>query len=211
MAALLDPVDSQVTGVGELLDQAADTQLDSGGERRCRRAVGSNGPPLGESGGGGAHEATRVEDVERAEPLADEMRSGLETGDLAHPATWEEGDALAGREPRDTLGSVARLCVLGQEHEERSTELLVEGCEEQRQGRVGDAGTRRERRRIRGEALALAELGDKGRQCGGSGGQVHDVCRERSPAGLIVGATPSAPREGGCGGTGRRGGGRTRP
>ena len=115
--------------------------------------------PLGESGGRCADEAAGREDVESACPLSDEVRRRLEARAPAHAAAGEERDAVVAEEPGRGLGDVARVGVLGREHDERAAELFVERRDDERQSGLGHARAGfRQLLEEQAEALALGEL-----------------------------------------------------
>jgi hypothetical protein len=108
------------------------------------------------------------------------VRRRVETGLPADAAARQERDALLADEPRRRLGSVARVGVLGCKQDERplrgggqaklarlvlgtasGAEFLVERHEEERQRWLGDPCRRGKRRRVRAQALALAQLTDE--------------------------------------------------
>ena len=107
---------------------------------------------------GRADEPAAGEHVERARPLAHEMRRRLEPGLPADAAARHEPDQLVAEEPRRRLGRVARVGVLRQKADERPAELLVQRREHDRQRRLGHARPRRQRVRELAEALVLDEL-----------------------------------------------------
>jgi len=144
-------------------------QLDRLGPRRRRRQQ------LRERRRGGAHEPAPGEDVERARPLADEVRRRLEPGLPADAAARQEADDGLAEEPRDRIGRVARVCVLGQEADERPAERLVQGGEHERQRGFGDPCAGRQRLDELCKALVLGELADEGVE----NGTVHDERRNR--------------------------------
>ena len=59
------------------------------------------------------------------------------------------------------FGDVARIRILGQEHDEPALELLVQRREQQRQHRLGDARPRRQGGRERLQALEREQLPDE--------------------------------------------------
>ena len=117
---------------------------------------------LGERGRGGADEPARGQHVEGAGALADEVRRRLEARLPPHTATGQQRDALLAEKPADRLGRVARVGVVSQEADERPAELLPERGQDERQRRLGDARTGRERLRERLQALVRGELADEG-------------------------------------------------
>ncbi|TML17558.1 MAG: hypothetical protein E6G33_02555 [Actinobacteria bacterium] len=76
------------------------------------------------------------------------------------PAREERYPVLA-KEPGGALSRVARILVFGREQHERPVELLVEGREQERQGRFRHPGRRGKRVRECRQALALTELLDE--------------------------------------------------
>ena len=103
-----------------------------------------------------------VEDVEGACTLPDEMRRRLEAGAPADPAAREERYLVVAEVPRGCFGDVPRVGVLRGEDDQRPVELLVEGGDDERQRRLGDAGPGvGELLEERAEALAFGELADE--------------------------------------------------
>src|SRR5438477_11161220 len=100
VAALLRPLDPLVTRKCKLLDEVVDAapvarcELDRLGPRIRGRH------PLGDRGGGGAHEPAGREHVERARPLADEVRRRLEAGLPADAAARQQRDPRLAEAPR---------------------------------------------------------------------------------------------------------------
>ena len=90
------------------------------------------------------------------------MRRRLQARAPAHAATREERDPVVAEEPGGGLGDVARVGVLGREHDERAAELLEEGGNDERERRLGHAraglGQLLEER---AKALTLGELADE--------------------------------------------------
>ena len=92
---------------------------------------------------------------------------------MADAAAREERDRAAAGEPRDAVGRVARVGVLGQQDEQRAAELGVQRREDERQERLRDAGARRHRGGERLEALGRGEPvneGDERRRVHATGG-----------------------------------------
>ena len=90
---------------------------------------------------------------------------------------------LVAEEPARGLGSVARIGVLGREHDERAPELLVDRRQQERKRRLRDAGAGvGQRLEERAEALAVGELANERVE----DGSVHDERRNRRSAGPIV-------------------------
>ena len=128
---------------------ASHFELDPRGARLGRRHR------LGNRGGRGADEPAGGEHVERPGALADEVRRRLEAGLPADAAARHEGDRPVAQEPGDRLGRVSRVRVLGQQADERAFEPQVEGREQQRKRRLGDASAGRQSLRERAEPLAF--------------------------------------------------------
>ena len=107
-----------------------------------------------------------------------------------HAAGREQRDALVAEEPAGRLGCVARVGVLGQQHDQAALELLV-----QRRERRAAAPARRRarasaaRRRTRWQPLLRAEALDEAVE----NGTVHDD----GPNGRSAGASWYAVRRGG--------------
>ena len=98
------------------------------------------------------------------------MRRGLEPGPPADTSAGQERDTVLADVPAGRLGGVARVRVLGREDEQRLLEPLVQGGEDERQRRLGDAGASRKSLDVGGEALAVGEL--EGQRV--ENGTVHD-------------------------------------
>ena len=175
VAALLDAVDPFVAGERKLLGQRLEPRLlagrepDRGGPRLGRRQR------LGDRGRRRADEPARREHVEGTRPLADEMRRRLEPRAPANAAARQQRDPLLAEEPARPLGRVAGVGVLGQQHDERAAQLLVQRRQQQRQRGLGDPRGRGQGIRERGQALIVEELLDE-RVEHGTGGfaQVQD-------------------------------------
>ena len=146
LAALLSLVDALVAGESEVFGEAVDSRLVARRDAERRRARLRRRHPFGERRRGCADEASRREHVERPRPLADEVRWRLEPGAPAHSAAGQERDVLVAEEPARGLGCVARIGVLGREHDERPPELLVD-----RASKSGNAGSET-RARVSGSA-----------------------------------------------------------
>src|SRR5262249_57027616 len=95
---------------------------------------------FGEGGGRGADEPARGVNVQRASPLADEVRRWLEARGPGHAAARKECDLLVAQVPGRGFRDVPGVSVLGCEHDERAAELLVERRDDERQRGLGDAG-----------------------------------------------------------------------
>jgi hypothetical protein len=115
--------------------------------------------PLGQCGSGRADETAALEDLERAEALADEVRRRFEAGVPADAPTGEQADPIGAEVPAGRFRGVAGVRILGKQHDERAAQPLVERSEDERQCRLGDAcAGALEFARERREALALGEL-----------------------------------------------------
>ena len=156
LAALLGPLDPLVAG-----ERQRSASPSRPGSAPTASRIGS-----GRAAAGGAPSASAVaeaqtspprrEDVERAGPLADEVRRRLEAGAPADTAARQQRDALRAEEPAGRLGGVAGVGVLGQEAHEAPLELLVQRREQQRQHRLGDARSGGQGGRERLQALERA-------------------------------------------------------
>ena len=89
------------------------------------------------------------------------MRRRLEARAPVHAARREQRHRVLADEPADRLGEVTRVGVVGDEDAQRPLELLVEGREQQRQARLGDARPGRQRRREPGQPLIGAQALDE--------------------------------------------------
>jgi hypothetical protein len=182
VAALVDALHSLVSGERELLGEAVDPGLVPDPEPQGLGPLARRRHALGQRGGGHAHEPARGEDGERARPLADEVRRG---GEARLPADAPRGqitDVLLPHQPADRFRHVARVGVLGNEHGEPSAQALVQGREDDRKRRLGDAGALRQRLGERDEALVLDELGQQRME----GRTVHDERPKRPLRGRSV-------------------------
>ena len=137
----------------------------------------SSAPPLARTGGmpsasaaAERNEPTRREHVERAGALADEVGRRLEPRVPADAAAGQERDALRSEEPPGRLRRVAGVRVLGEQADERAPERFVQRGEQERQGRLGDAGARGQRGRELPQALVSGKL--EGERV--ENGTVHD-------------------------------------
>ena len=126
-----------------------------------RRPGRGRGHALGERGRRDADEAAGGEDVERPRPLADEVRRRREAGVPADAPARKQRDALLADEPSGALGEVASVRVLGNEDRERLLETLVERGDDERERRLRDAGTGRQRLGEGVEPVVLEELPDE--------------------------------------------------
>ena len=141
-----------------------------------------------------ADEPAMREDVERASPLADEVRGWLETGACVDPAAREERHRCGIDVPADALGEIACLLVLCDQADERAAEIVVQCREQERQGWLRDAGVPPEMRPRRHGSARCARASRRDR----TGVMPCGPCDERDsrPAGLIVAArlSPSCGR-----------------
>ena len=178
LAAVVDALDALVAGERELLGEAFDADLEAGrelerlGPRRRRRQQ------LGDGVRRRAHEPAAGENGQRARPLADEVRRRLEPGLPADAARRHVADGLFAEEPRGRLGGVARVGVLGQQADERPLEPLVQRGEHDRERRLRDARTRRQRLGELAEPFVLRDLADERVEYR----TVHDERRNRGSA-----------------------------
>jgi hypothetical protein len=99
LPALLGLGDPLVAGESEVLGEALDTGLVPAAQDDRLRARALRRDPLGRAERGGADEPTGGEHLERAGPLADEVRRRLEPAPPADAARGEEPDALLAEEP----------------------------------------------------------------------------------------------------------------
>ena len=120
VAALLDAVDPLVAGERQQLGERLEPGRLAGREPDRRRPGLGRRQRLRDRGRRGADEPARREHVERPRALADEMRRRLEPGAPVHAAARQQRDALLAEEPARSLGRVAGVGVLGQQHDERA-------------------------------------------------------------------------------------------
>jgi hypothetical protein len=158
LAALLHPVDSLVAGERELLDQRLEPPLLAGSDCDRRGASPRRRHALGERRRRDDDEPAALQDVQRPRPLTDEVRRRREAGVPAHAATRQQCNPLLAEVPRGCLGDVARVGVLRDEERQSAAELLVQRGEDERQHRLGHAGTSRQRLGELLEPLAPEEL-----------------------------------------------------
>ena len=114
------------------------------------------------------------------------MRRRLEPGAPADAPARQQPDALRPEEPARRVGGVARVLILGHEHDERTLQLLVQRREHERQRRLGHAGACGQRGGERLKALVGLQLAHERVQNGafGEGLSVHAVRRNlRVPQG----------------------------
>ena len=89
------------------------------------------------------------------------MRRRLQARVPAHAAARQEGDPLGAEEPAGGLREVARVRILRDEQRQRAVEVLVQRGREQRQRRLGHAGTRRQRLRELLQTIGSEQLADE--------------------------------------------------
>ena len=165
MATLLDPVHPVVPGGRERGDAARRRRARP--RPRSAPTVGSVaeiGKPLGQRDGRRTHQPTRGEQLQRAKALTDQVGRRLEPRGLGDPPTGVERNRLRPEEPRRTLGSVARIRVLGEKDEKRPPELGVERGEHERKRCLRHPRAGGERLRVRDEPVAPAKLVDERRE-----------------------------------------------
>ena len=78
-----------------------------------------------------------------------------------HTAARQQCDAILAKEPARRLREISGVGVLGDEQRQRAGELFVKRGDEERQRRLGHAGTRRKRGRELLNVLALEQLADE--------------------------------------------------
>ena len=161
LAALLDALDALVARRREVLGERVDPGLVADAHRQRRRPRVARRQAFGDRSGRRADEPSLLEHLERTGALADEVRRRLETAAPVDAARREQRDAVVAGEPGRRLGCVARVGVLGQHDDQAAIELLVQRREQQRQGRLGDARTRRQRSGELLQALLRTEALDE--------------------------------------------------
>ena len=118
LAAFLGPLDPLVAGERELLGEPVEAGLGADLEPDRLRPLCRRRHPLGERGRRRADEPAACEHVERARPLADEVRRRLEPGAPAHTAARQQCDPLGADEPAGRVGRVTCVRVLRQQADE---------------------------------------------------------------------------------------------
>ena len=185
LPAVVDALDALVARERERLRQALDARLRADHDADRLRPLVAWWDPLGERRRRRPHETARGEHVERARPLADEVRRRGEPRLPAHAAARQERDPLGAQVPARRLGEVARVGVLGRQRDEPAAELLVERRDDERQRRVRDARADGERLGELAQALAPLDLAEERVQHGKLERRtVHDERRDTRPAGL---------------------------
>jgi hypothetical protein len=164
LAAFLHTVDTLVAGERECLDECVEPDLVSDGDPDRRRPLVLRGQAFSKSSCGGGDEAAGREHVERAGALSDEVRRRLEPGADRDATAREKRDLGRIDVPRQGLGGVASLLVLGQNGEQRAVARLVQRGEDEGKRRVGHARRGREVLHECAKCLALGERGDEGIQ-----------------------------------------------
>ena len=162
LAPLLDPVDPLVAGARQRPGETLEARLVAAREthRLWSLFVGRN--PLGQCRRRRADEPARREDVERPGALADEMRWRFEPRGVRDASAREKRHPLRTEEPGRTVGRVPCIGVLREQHEQPSSELLVQGRKHERQRRLRDPRASRQRLRERLEPFAGGELRNEG-------------------------------------------------
>jgi hypothetical protein len=189
LPALVDAVDPFVTREGEVLREPVDPRLVADAQAKRRGAGLQRRQPLAEGSCRRANEAAGREDVEGAVALPDEVRRRRESRAPPDAPAREKCDRAVTREPRGPLRRVARVGVLGQEDEERSSELGVQRGEEQRQDRLGHTRARGKRAHERLKAVVAPQLVDERcERCGLCNDLVHEDGRERARAAIVLAA-----------------------
>ncbi len=184
LPAVVDALDALVARERERLRQALDARLGADHDADRLGPLVARWDPLGERRRGGPHETARGEHVERARPLADEVRRRGEPRLPAHAAARQERDPLGAQVPARRLGEVARVGVLGRQRDEPAPELLVERRDDERQRRVRDARADGKRLGELAQALAPLDLAEERVQHGKLERRtVHDERRDSRPAG----------------------------
>jgi MFS family permease len=107
--------------------------------------------------------------------LADEMRRRRQPRLVRDTAARQEADSVVPEEPRRGFGSVSRVRILREEHDETATEPLVQRREQRRQGGLGNTRASRQSVDERGDALVLDEFPNDGVKYR----TVHDEWRNR--------------------------------
>ena len=167
LPAVLRPLDALVAGERKRLGQR--TRFRAPRPARCASAPAARAPaasPSRRGRGRNDDEPAALEHVERARPLADEVRRRREARVPADAAARQKRDALRAEVPAGGLGEVARVGVLGNEDRQRAAELLVQRRHDERQRRLRDACAGRQRLGELLQALALQQLADEREQHG---------------------------------------------
>ena len=114
LPTLLGPLDTLVAGEGESFDEAFDPWLVPRREAHDPWSFLDRRHPFGERACRNADEAAVSEHCERSSALADEVSRRLEPGAEMHTPARKKCDAPRIAVPRDRLGGVASLFILGE-------------------------------------------------------------------------------------------------
>ena len=161
LATLLDPVDALVTGVRELPGEPVQTRLCPDDEPHRPRPRLRGRQALGERRRRRADEPPCGENVQGAGAFADEVRRRLEARCVRDPAARKQRDPIGTQKPGGPLGRVSCVCVLREDDQQPSAELLVQRREDERQSGLRHACASGQRSRERLEAIARSELRDE--------------------------------------------------
>ena len=131
VSALLDALDALVAGERQVLDESVDPRLVARRDPERRRTLRRGRDAFRQRHRGRADETSGSEHLERPQALADEMRRRLEAGAVADAAAREEADPFAAAEPCRALGRVACVGVLGEQHQQAASHLVVQRRQEQ--------------------------------------------------------------------------------
>ena len=112
LAALLDALDALVARRRELLGERVDARLVAAARPGALRAALRRAAALGDGGRRRADEPAALEHVERAGPLADEVRRRLEPDSQRTPRDGNSATCSSPRNHAGRLGGVARVGVL---------------------------------------------------------------------------------------------------
>ncbi len=173
LPAVVDALDALVAGERELFGEALDADLQTGSELERGGSRRRGRQQLGHRMRRRTDEAAACEHGERTSALADEVRRRLEAGLPANTSRRQIADRLFAEEPRCRLGRVARVRVLRQQADERPLEPLVQRGKHERERRLRDARTRRQRLNELSEPLMLRNLANECVEYG----TVHDGYR----------------------------------
>ena len=160
---LLDPLDALVPRRGERARRA--TSMPGSSPRRDRSGAGRARRPAADGSASAAADAQTS--PPRASTSSARARSPTRCGGGSSPEpqrTPRDGssaDLVVADEPAGCLGGVARVGVVGEEHDEAALDLLVQRREHERQHRLRDAGARRQRGREFRQPLLRAQALDE--------------------------------------------------
>ena len=158
MTAIIHPLHTLVARKRKRLRQPFDAGLESRPQLDRVRASLRRRQPFRERPRRGADKPAARQHVERARPLADEVRRGRQPRLRRDASARQQADRLVAEEPGRALGGVAGVRVLRHEHDEVTLEPFVQRREQKRQCRLRHTRSRRERFRELAEALVLDEL-----------------------------------------------------